>query len=427
MSVKRLLITLSILLIAALVIVPAVAQDSTTIKVYTSWPLTGGTQAVGESMLKASQLAVAHYMEDHDGKGPAGFTVEIVPLDDASPTTGAWDGTIEAENAQRCVNDAACMIYFGTYNSGAAKVSMVITNQAGMAQISPANSYAGLTRDCGVENGCQADEPGIYRPTGIVNYFRTNGTDDVQGPAGASWAVCAGFKKVYILDDTQAYGKGVADTFANQATKVGLEVAGRGSVESTDIDFRALLNDVRASGADLVYGGFVLDSGGPQVIQQMESQGLFDAGVKFMGPDGLASDSLVEQAGGADVVNGNVMVTFPGPLPSTVTSDIGKRFYTDYLAKYDNEEPDPYALYAYQATQVILNSIEVAGKADRTAILDAMRDTKDFEGILATFSFDENGDSTAAGFYGYDFADGTLSNPVLITPTMQDTDCKVGS
>src|SRR5262245_53413480 len=112
MSAKRLLITISLLLIVALVIVPAVAQDSQTIKVYSSWPLTGGTQAVGESMLKAAQLALKHYTDDHDGKGPAGFSVELVSLDDASPTTGAWDGTIEAENAQRCVNDADCMVYF---------------------------------------------------------------------------------------------------------------------------------------------------------------------------------------------------------------------------------------------------------------------------------------------------------------------------
>ena len=426
MSAKRLLITLSILLIAALVVVPAVAQDSQTIKVYSSWPLTGGTQAVGESMLKAAQLAVEHYIADHDGKGPAGFTVELVPLDDASPTTGAWDGAIEAENAQRCVNDTDCMVYFGTYNSGAAKVSMVITNAAGMAQISPANSYAGLTRDCGVENGCAEGEPGIYRPSGEVTYFRTNATDDLQGPAAASWAFCSGYKKVYILDDTQAYGKGIADTFEAQAKKIGLEVVGHSSVESTDIDFRALLNDVRASGADVVYGGFVLDSGGPQVIQQMDSQGLFESGVKFIGPDGLASESLIEQAGGADVVNGNVLLTFPGYLPSALTTDSGKRFYTDYVKEY-SEEPDPYATYAYNSMSVILYSIETAAKKDRTAILEAMRGLKDYEGIVGKFSFDENGDSTLAFIYGYAINDGKIGDAVAISPTMQDTDCKAAS
>jgi|FLYN01.1.fsa_nt_gi branched-chain amino acid transport system substrate-binding protein len=396
------------------------AQDEV-IKIYTSWPLTGGTQAVGEDMLASAELALAHYLEDHNGEGPAGFTIELVPLDDASPTTGAWDGTIEAENAQRCVNDPQCMVYFGTYNSGAAKVSMPITNEAGMAQISPANSYPGLTRACPT---CEEGEPDIYRPTGEVNYFRTNGTDDVQGPAAASWAYCLGFENVYILDDTQVYGAGIADEFENHANEIGLNIAGRSSVESTDIDFRALLTDVRASGADAVFGGFVLDSGGPQVIQQMDALGLFDEGIKFIGPDGLTSPSLFDQVGDANL-DGNVFLTFPGPLPSAIESEMGQRYYNDFVERYGHE-PDPYGVYAYQSMQVILDSIERAGEADRGAILEAMRNTTDFEGMLGTFSFDENGDSTLAGFYGYTIEGGDFADSVLISPDMHET-CEVAS
>jgi branched-chain amino acid transport system substrate-binding protein len=252
-----------------------------------------------------------------------------------------------------------------------------------------------------------------------VNYFRTNGTDDVQGPAAAAWAYCLGYDSVYILDDTQAYGKGVADEFVRRAEEIGMTIAGRSSVESTD-DVRALLTDVRASGAQAVFGGFVLDSGGPQVIQQMDAIGLFDAGVKFIGPDGLASPSLFEQIGGGDIANDNVLLTFPGPLPSTLTSETGQRFYNDYVETH-SEEPDPYAVYAYQSMQVILDSIERAGEADRAAILEAMRTTTDYEGILGTFSFDENGDSTSSGFYGYGVADGAFANGALITPTMNET------
>jgi branched-chain amino acid transport system substrate-binding protein len=417
MVAKRLLIVACVFLLATL----TVAQDEV-IKIYSSWPLTGGTQFTGESMLHASELALEHYLADHDGVGPAGFTIELVPLDDASPTTGAWDGTIEAENAQRCVNDPQCMVYYGTYNSGAAKVSMVITNEAGMAQISPANTYAGLTQSgC---DGCAEDEPDIYRPSGEVNYFRTPPTDDVQGPAGASWAYCMGFQNVYILDDAQAYGKGVADTFEAHAERIGLNVVGHSSVESTDIDFRALLTDVRRSGADLVYGGFVLDSGGPQVAQQMESLGLFADGVRFLGADGLASPALVEQAGGADVVNGNVMVTFPGPIPSLLTTETAMRFNEDYVERWG--EPDPYAVYAYQAMQIILASIETAGEADRGAILEAMRATQDLDTITGPFSFNEDGDAATGGFYGYSFVDGAMAEPVVISPTMHE-ECEPAS
>jgi branched-chain amino acid transport system substrate-binding protein len=423
MSTKRLLLLVTIFLLASLMLMPVSAQDSAgTIKIYSSWPLTGGTQFTGESMLNASQLAIQHYLDDHDGVGPAGFTLELVPLDDASPTTGEWDGTIEAENAQRCVNDPECMVYYGTYNSGAAKVSMVITNEAGMAQISPANTYAGLTRaGC---DGCAENEPDIYRPSGEVNYFRTPPTDDVQGAAGASWAYCQGYQNVYILDDAQAYGKGVADVFEAHATEIGLNVVGHSSVESMEIDFRALLTEVRSSGADVVYGGFVLTSGGPQIIQQMDSLGLFADGIKFIGADGLASQALVDQAGGADVVNGNVNVTFPGVLPNLLTTESGQRFYEDYIAEWG--DPDPYAIYAYVATQVIIDSIERAGEADRGAILEAMRATSELDTIVGPFAFDENGDATTGVFYGYDFVDGAMANPTPLSPTMNE-ECEPGA
>lgn len=417
---KRLLLLVSVGLLVALAIAPASAQDDE-IRIYASWPLTGGTQAVGEDMRDSANLALEHYLADHEGEGPAGFTIEVIYLDDASPTTGSWDGTIEQENATRCINDPLCMVYFGTYNSGAAKFSMPMTNDAGLAHISPANSYPGLTRACG---DCAEGEPDIYRPSGEVNYFRTNGTDDVQGPAAASWAYCLGFENIYILDDNQVYGAGIADTFESHANEIGLEIVGRSSVESTDIDFRALLTDVRTSGADAVFGGFVLDSGGPQVIQQMDALGLFDDGIKFIAPDGLTSPSLFAQIGDADV-DGDVLFTFPGPLPSAITSDMGQRYYNDFVETYGHE-PDPYGVYAYQAMQVILDSIERAGEADRGAILEAMRSTTDFEGMLGTFSFDENGDSTLAGFYGYGVAEGTFAGSELISPTMHET-CEVAS
>jgi branched-chain amino acid transport system substrate-binding protein len=396
------------------------AQDGQTVKVYTSWPLTGGTQAVGVSMVNAVNLALTHYLEDHEGMGPGGVTIEIVALDDASPTSGAWDGVIEAENAQRCVNDAACVAYLGTYNSGAAKVSMPITNEAGIVQISPANSYAGLTRAC---ETCEEGEPEIYRPSGEVNYFRVAATDDVQGPAAASWAACLGVTKVFIIDDTQAYGAGIASEFERHATEIGLEVVGRTSLESADADPRSALTQALAGGAELVYGGFVLDSGGPRVIQAMFDEGLFDEGIRFMGPDGILSPALIEQVGGAEILEGNTFFTFPSLLPNLLTDEAGMRFYEDYVATF-GEEPDPYSVYAYASMEVTLAAIEAAaaeGEVTREAVLTYVREAEGFTGILGEFGFDENGDNTSAAFFGYDFAEGNFANPVSVTPTMHET------
>ncbi|HRJ40775.1 MAG: branched-chain amino acid ABC transporter substrate-binding protein [Caldilineaceae bacterium] len=391
----------------------AAAEHGATVKVYTSWPLQGPMLPEGDSMKKAVDLALKHHLDAHDGHGPAGLTIEIVNLDDASPTTGSWDGTIEAENAQKCVNDADCMVYFGTYNSGAAKISMPITNRAGIAQITPANTYPGLT------HAWDQGEPEIYRPSGKVNYFRTNAADDVQGWAGASWAKCLGYDTVYLLDDRQLYGKGVVDAFIQQAEKVGIEIVGRDGVESSDIDFRSLLTKVKAANPKLVYGGFVIDSGGPQVIQQMGSLGLFDLGIKFMGPDGLVNPALVEQVGGAEVANENVLLTFPGLAPSQLTSEAGKKFFDDFQAEY-GMEPSPWSTYAYQAMQVILDSIDRAGKADRTAILDAMAALDGFEGVTGVFGFNENGDPTVSAMGGNIVRDGNIEYIGAISPDMVD-------
>jgi len=384
--------------------------EGETIKIMTSWPLQGPMLPEGESMKRAVDLALKHYLADHDGLGPAGFDIELINLDDASPTTGSWDGTIEAENAQKCVNDEDCMVYFATYNSGAAKVSIPITNKAGLAQITPANTYPGLT------HAWAEGEPDIYRPSGKVNYFRTNAADDVQGWAGAAWSQCLGFTKVYLLDDRQLYGKGVADAFEQKAEELGLEVVGRDGVESVDIDFRALLTKVKASGADLVYGGFVIDSGGPQVIQQMDALGLFEAGVKFMGPDGLVNPALVEQVGGEEVANENVYLTFPGLAPSQLTSESGKRFFDDFIAEY-GVEPSPWSTYAYQSMQVIMDSIERVGVKDRTAILDAMHSGQ-YKGITGEFGFNENGDPTLAFLGGNLVQGGKIEYVGAISPDM---------
>lgn len=383
------------------------AQTKGTIKIVTSWPMQGAMIPEGTAMKQAVDLAVKH----HNGQ-IAGYKIEVVNRDDASPTTGSWDGTVEAEIAQKAVADADVMVYLATYNSGAAKVSMPITNKAGLVQISPANTYPGLTKP-----GFGAGEPAVYRPSGKVNYFRAFPADDIQGASAAAWAKCLGFKKVYVLDDRQLYGKGIADVFVASAKKLGLEIVGHDGVESTDVDFRALLTKVKASAADLVYGGFVIDSGGVQVVQQMKALGLFERKVKFMGPDGLYSPAMIEQATPA-AVNDNTYVTFAAVPPDKLPTDVGKRFFKDYVETYKTE-PIGWAMYAYQSAIVALDAIQRAGTKDRAAILDAVRQTKDFEGVTGKFSFDDNGDTNRTDMVGWTVKDGKFVYAQSISADMQ--------
>ena len=398
---------LSIVVLASLILSLGVgcgqAPAAKTIKIYASWPLQGAMIPEGTAMLNAAKMAL-----DEVKSEVAGYKLELVFMDDASPTTGSWDGTIEAGNAQKAIADEAALVYFGTYNSGAAKISMPLTNKAGMAQITPANSWPGLTK-----KGYAQGEPDIYRPTGKVNYFRTFGADDFQGASGAAWAKCLGFKKVYVLDDRQLYGKGIADIFEKRAKELGLEVAGHDGIESVNIDFRSLLTKVKATGADLIYFGGLVDSGGPQILQQMDALGFFKAGVKMMSDDAMYTDA-VPAAVQPGIINGNLLVTFASPALDQLPTDVGKNFFKNYKAKYGSE-PIGWSLYSYNAALVIIDSIKRAAPQiataktvgeKRAAVLEAMRATKDLDGVSGKITFDANGDPTTYLMSGFLFKDG---------------------
>jgi branched-chain amino acid transport system substrate-binding protein len=383
-------------------------EEEPVIRVYAAWPLQGGMLPIGEGMRNSTNLALEHYLADNPD-GPGGFEVEFIFNDDASPVTGSWDGTVEAEIAQKCVNDESCLAYFGTYNSGAAAVSQPITNEAGIAQITPANTSPCLTFQAPV---CADGETASFRPSGDTRYFRTNGNDWDQGLAAASWAKCLGHDQVYILDDRQLYGKGVADAVEIWADEADVEIVAHEGVESTDIDFRSLMAKIQASGATLVYGGFVIDSGGVQVVQQMANQGLFDQGIQFMAPDGLVDVALIEQVGGADVIgDGNVLLTFPGLAPEQVrdASEAGAAFYDSYVEAY-GDAPDAWDAYAYQSALIILDSIERAaaeGPPTRESVLAAMKET-DFDGVTGPIQFDEHGDPLVSQMAGLEIRGGAI-------------------
>lgn len=403
---KRLLPVITFLVVASMVLAacgPAATQAPKIIKIYASWPLQGSMIPEGTAMLNAAKMAL-----EEANSTAGGYQVQLIFNDDASPSTGSWDGTVEAGNAQKAIADPQALVYFGTYNSGAAKISMPLMNKAGMVQISPAASYPGLTK-----TGFAQGEPDIYRPTGKVNFFRTYGADDLQGASGAAWAKCLGFKKVYILDDEQLYGHGIAQVFEKKAGELGLTVVGHDGFESkANPDYRSLLTKVKAAGADLIYFGGLVDSGGPQILQQMDALGFFKAGVTMMSDDAMYTDG-VPQAVGPDLLNGNLRVTFASPALDQLPTTVGQNFYKNYKAKY-NADPIGWSLYSYNAMLVILDSIKRAAPqidaatttdAKRAAVLTAMAATKDLPGVSGPITFDANGDPTAYVMSGFQYKD----------------------
>ena len=159
----------------------------------------------------------------------------------------------------------------GTFNSGCAKIIVPILNRVKLGMVSPANTNPGLTKKW------DPGEPQKYYPTGMRNYARVVATDDIQGPADAMWSKSLGIKKVFVLNDKQTYGFGVASTYRSAAKKLGINVVGFQGWDAKQSSYEALANSIKASGATAVFlGGIVCNNGaeadaGHQVRQPARS------------------------------------------------------------------------------------------------------------------------------------------------------------
>ncbi len=354
------------------------------IKIVSSLPRTGSAKAQTDTIVNGIKMAMA----EADSKAGE-FDVVYADWDDATAGAGQWTAEAETANAVRAVQDPDVMVYIGTYNSGAAKISMPILNKAHLLMVSPANTWPGLTKPDKGDPG----EPDIYRPTPDeqykVNYTRLVPTDDLQGPLGAVWAKELGVKRVYVLDDNEVYGKGIATLFIEACQDLGIEVLGSESIDSKAQEFKPLMATIRAERPDLVYFGGTTQSKGGQIAKDMIAAGL---DCKLMVPDACYEEAFITSAG-AENVNDRCYVTFGG-LPPERLEGAGKAFVEKYQERF-GKMPEGYAIYGYEAGKVALEAIARAGEKNREAILKAALAIKDFDkGALGTWSFDENGDTT---------------------------------
>ncbi len=354
--------------------------DPNTVRLVTSLPRTGSARDQTTSIVNGVKMAI-----DEAGGKAGDLKIEFTDMDDATAQAGQWDATLESNNARKAASDSNVMVYIGPYNSGAAKQSMPILNRAGLAMISPANTAPELTKP---GFGERADELKDFRPSGKINYFRVVPTDDLQGPYSADWAKSMGMKRIFILDDKEIYGAGVAKLFKKRCEEIGLEVIGAESIDVKMQEYRALMDKIKSQKPDLIYFGGTTQSKGGQLVKDMVAAGLE---CKFMAPDGCYEESFITAAGPQNC-EGRVFVTFGGLPPSELIGD-GKKFVDGYKEKF-KKEPEVYAIYGYECGRVAIEAIRKAGKKDRAAVIAALQNVKDFEGLQGKWSFDENGDTT---------------------------------
>jgi len=372
--------------------------DKGTIEVWSSLPRQGSSKAQTDTIVNAIKMRF-----DEVGNKAGGYTIVYKDVDDSTAAAGKWDEATEIKNANDAVANDKLVAYIGTFNSGAAKLSIPILCAKGIVMVSPANTYPGLTK----AGKGEADEPDKYYPNGCArNYTRVVPADDLQGHAGAVWAAKLGLTNVYVLDDTELYGKGIADVFNNDAAGAGLTVLGRDGIDGKATDYRALAQKIKATNPDLVYYGGITQNNAGQLYRDLK-----DAmpDVALMGPDGIYESEFLQAAGAA--AEGSYL-TFGGVPPDKLTGK-GADFFKNYTAKYPDAPAEAYTAYGYEAASVIIAALERAAATNpadtvalRAALLKEVFATKDFDGVLGKWSFSAEGDTSLTAMSGSTVVDG---------------------
>jgi branched-chain amino acid transport system substrate-binding protein len=360
-------------------------DKSDIVKLVSSLPRTGSGNTVSTAIVNGIRLAL------EDANNRAGkFAVEYEDWDDASAKKGNWDPEVEAANADKAVRNTNVVVYIGTYDSGAAKIAIPILNKANLVMISPANTYSGLTKP----GMGEASEPGIYRASGKITFFRVVPADDIQGRVGAVWMRKLGGKSAYLLDDRSLYGKGLVDVFEQSAGDLGIQILGREGLDPKAQEYRSLMAKIRELNPDFIYFGGTTQTGAPQLVKDAAAAGL---SARLMMPDGCYEQPLIDGAGPQNA-NDRVFVTFGGVPPSKLTGK-GAELAKRYRQKY-GLPPQSYAVYGYVAATTALAAIAKAGSKDREAIRVAVAAYEDKDGPLGSWKFDQNGDTTLSVMSG---------------------------
>jgi branched-chain amino acid transport system substrate-binding protein len=374
--------TLATLLTATLLPGAAASAAGGTITIGVDFPLSGADAADGGPAANGVILAV----EQANKRGlPGGFRLATSVLDDA--VQGKHDPAAGAQNVKTFIADSSVLAMIGPFNSNVAKSEIPLTNDAGLAQISPSNTNDGLTV------GDDAKKLRTAHPDTNA-YFRVCTKDSRQGDALAQFAQKLGFKKVFIIDDNETYGKGLADVFEASFKKLGGTSLGHEHITANQQDFKALLTKVHSTMPDAVFFGGNTSTGGGLLRRQMADVGM--TATPYMGGDGISdTDEFVKEAG---TMSENVYYSFAAPDADKLPS--AKQFVKDYKTRF-NSDVGPYSAPAFAATQIIIAAIEKAVKDDggkmptRADVLKNIAATNDFPTPIGKIGFDANGDTTA--------------------------------
>ncbi|MGW1145853.1 branched-chain amino acid ABC transporter substrate-binding protein [Streptomyces sp. NPDC002454] len=367
------------------------SSGDTTLTIGVDAPLSGENSATGLGIRGGVKIAVD---DANEKKLVPGVKFELKALDDkAQPATGQ-------QNATALVGDKSVVGVVGPLNSGVARSMQQVFASANLVQISPSNTDPELTQGKNWQNG---DKKRPY-----ATYFRTATTDVIQGGFAADYAFnTLKKKKVYVVDDKQAYGAGLAKIFREDFQEAGGTVVGTDSINTGDKDFAALITKIEDAEPDLVYYGGQYDE------SQLITKQLKEAGAKIplFGGDGMFTPTYIETAGAT--AEGDLATSVGVPVD---TLPAARTFIETYKAKGYKGDYGTYGGYSYDAASAIINAVKAVKEANdgklpggddlREQVVEAVGKS-DFEGITGNVSFDEYGDTGNKQLTVYQVEQGT--------------------
>jgi branched-chain amino acid transport system substrate-binding protein len=376
LSRRALLIYLPAAAIAGSYALNAFAADKT-ITIGINLPLTGADAHDAELIKDGALLAID---EANAKGGVAGFKINPMILDDGTATAGQYDPAQAATNARKMVADNSVVAAIGPQMSGSGKAMSPILSQGNLAIVTPSSTNPDIT---------DPKFAGQYRPAGKAIYFRTVTTDAFQGPNMANYFFeTLKVKSVYVLDDSGAYGVGIADAFQRQAEKRGVKVLGRDQLNPKEADYTTVLTKIKSLNPDALYYGGVAQAG-VKVVKQS-----YDIMPKMIraGGDGCYGAEILKGAGfpAAEGLYATIAA------PNLLDNPDAKPFVDSFVKKY-GQQPENYSITAYDAALVIIDAVKRVAdggkEVNRANVRDAIQvsKTKTLQGAV---SFDENGDIT---------------------------------
>jgi branched-chain amino acid transport system substrate-binding protein len=387
MKKNRLKVAVVALAASVSLVLTSCSSSSSDLFIASDLPMQGGSADQSKSTNNAIKLLLKQ-MNNTAGE----FSVGFREYDNSTAAKGSWDDAQCEKNAQAHVAAKDEVAVMGTYNSGCAKIIVPVLNQdpeGPMVMVSNANTNPGLTK------AWDPGEPEKYYPTGERNYFRVVTTDDNQGNAAAEFAKSIGVKRVYVLNDRQTYGIGVARSFTSAAKALGLTLLSDGDAgtgwDDKAPNYEALFTKIKATKPDMVYVGGIFDLNGGQLVKDKVKYLGDNTKVKFMMPDGFTGYpdflALPEAQGAYLSFTGLSIDQFP-------KGGAAEKFQADYLAEYGEAPTSSFSVYGAAAAQVLLAAI-AASDGTRKGVYQAMKGIviPASESVVGTeLKFDENGD-----------------------------------